>query len=73
LITDDLEVRYTFNMKTLAPNKDGVVFIKPVDNALDFQTSRTYINLENLFDGQKALSKISLCLFFTKALSGYTC
>lgn len=47
-------------MKWLPPNKDGVVFIKPVDNSLDFKTSRTYINLENLFEGQKALSKFGL-------------
>lgn len=57
VIIDDVEVRYSFNMKWLPPNKDGVVFIRPIDNSLDFKTSRTYINLENLFDGQKALSK----------------
>lgn len=50
-------------MKWLPPNKDGVVFIKPVDNSLDFKTSRTYINLENLFDGQKALSKTDAKIF----------
>ncbi|XP_065336775.1 uncharacterized protein LOC135937549 [Cloeon dipterum] len=53
---DNLEVIYSFKMRFLPPNKDNVVFLRPEGNTLDFETSKTYINLENLFEGQKALS-----------------
>ncbi|CAB3375918.1 Hypothetical predicted protein [Cloeon dipterum] len=53
---DDLEVIYSFKMRFLPPNKDNVVFLRPEGNTLDFETSKTHINLENLFEGQKALS-----------------
>jgi len=59
-ILDDVEVTYAFKLRWLPPNKDGVVFVRPEGNNLDFKTSRTYINLDNLFEGQKALSKLNL-------------
>ncbi|XP_059490190.1 uncharacterized protein LOC132205255 [Neocloeon triangulifer] len=53
---DDLEVNYSFRLKLLPPNKENVVYLKPEGNRLSFKTSKTHINLENLFEGQKALS-----------------
>ncbi|XP_059489955.1 protein takeout-like [Neocloeon triangulifer] len=52
---DNLNVHYAFDMG-LAPGKKGEIYLNPKNAKLDFDTSRAYINLENLFDGDKALS-----------------
>ncbi|XP_068086535.1 protein takeout [Anabrus simplex] len=54
LTQTDLDVVYKVKLpkKTKA---DGKEYLSPEDGKVDFKTSRSYINLDNLFNGDKAL------------------
>ncbi|KAF4524409.1 hypothetical protein B566_EDAN009325 [Ephemera danica] len=54
---DDLRLKYKFDYNLAQRGKDGLERINVIDNNLEFEVKqRAYLDLENLFNGERSLS-----------------
>lgn len=59
MIFDAENVEYTYKFDVDRMPKGSKISLKPNNHNLEFNTTRVHLRLENLFNGQKELSKLT--------------